>query len=471
MKLRVPVLLSCLAVTAACSGPEAGPAPRVILITCDTLRADHVGVYGYPRETTPNLDAFAREGIVFEEAYATSSATNPSMVSLFTGRMPDELGATERNLRYLPAEASTLAEILSHAGIPTAAVVSNWVLRANSERPEAGVSQGFAHFDDDMKDPEPRDGKFERRAPGTTNAAIHWLEQRPGDRFFLWVHYQDPHGPYTPPERLVRDFQRSYRTKRLLRLNSINSGLKGIPKYQQLWKRRDAGFYSDRYDAEIRYFDEELGRLLGWLRDEGLYEDSLILFTADHGEALGEHDHWFSHGHALHRELVRVPFIIRYPEGAVRPTVPRDADGYRRAAVPVAHLDVWATVLEAFGLPEVPSRGTSLFTVDLPPTRMLPQILYRPLEGGWRTYLALSDGRYRLLVTGRHRGLYDIREDPGEQRNLARKRPDVVQRLESLYADFLAAVPKLELPEGPEMELEGEALEAMRALGYVDDKK
>jgi arylsulfatase A-like enzyme len=182
-----PVLLS-LGCLAGCGGAE-HPPRAVILITCVTLRADRLGLYGYARPTSPNLDALGREARVYDSAWSTAPLTGPALAALLTGRAPEELELAD-NRSVLAAEATTLAERLSAAGVDTAAVVSNWVLRRRPELPGAGVQQGFADYDDRMQSPEPaRPELKERKAPETSDAALAWLDGHAGARpFFLWIH-------------------------------------------------------------------------------------------------------------------------------------------------------------------------------------------------------------------------------------------------------------------------------------------
>jgi arylsulfatase len=451
------VLAAALAgALAACGNPRAHPVRAVILLSCDTLRADRLGAYGYPHHTSPNLDAFARESVVFERAYATAPHTNPALSSLFTSRMPDEIGVSGGNRALMPPGIVTLAERLRGAGIATAAVVSNWALRrAAPELGDSGLAQGFAHYDDHMGSADGlRSGHFERLAGDTTDAAIAWLETRRGDPapFFLWVHYQDPHGPYQPPpELLARDTPHPEAGRRLP-IGDSQSGHGQIPAYQEIAGETRASVYLDRYDGEIRFFDRELGRLLDWLRRAGLYEGSLIVFTADHGESLGEHDYWFSHEEHIFDESVRVPLIARFPAGWEQPP----------ASALVSHLDIQPTVLAFFGVPAAPGRGTSFLAGALPADRVVAHTL-APADST-RRWEGVSDGRYRLLV---HRGrtlLFDLERDPAELHDLAAAEPERVRALQDRHREFAAPA----IVEGVDLPLDAAARRALEALGYLE---
>jgi len=459
---------------ASCDRPQNGTSDRierVVLVCCDTLRADRLGVYGYPYDLSPNLDRFARECVVFDGAWSTAPATSPAMSTLFTGRYPDELGVRGNRVQ-MPPEIRTLPETLRTAGIETAAVVSNWVLSRENAAPGAGVAQGFGHFDDRMtsnwreqrggatggRDPhEAATALPDRGAPDTTDAAIEWLEARRGDRFFLWVHYQDPHGPYTPPEEDIVAVDRPLTDESPLQLGNRQAGFGKLPLYQALGDARHPEFYRIRYDAEIRYFDRELGRLLEELERRELMDGTLLVVTADHGESLGEHDHWFAHGQHIHGEVVRIPLIVRYPEGAPTPNATLE-DGYRRVERIVSLTDIAPTILQAFGLRPEPGHGVSLLTRELPPFRPLAQ-----MGAGW---YGITDGRYRVQWNqDREIRLYNLETDPGETRDLSTREPARVRALMESFEAARSRVPSLDVQgvKTPEKETNERALDA---LGY-----
>lgn len=449
--------LALLVPTPACERTRpAAPVRRVILVSCDTLRADRLGCYGYARPTTPNVDAFAREAVLFESAWSTAPLTNPAMSCLLSGKIPDEIGVARGNHVMMPPEVVTLPEILSDAGVETAGVISIAVLtRPPARFGAAGVAQGFRTYDDDLREPEPNRPYLQRSGEATTDAAIRWLSADPSRAdhpFFLWVHYQDPHGPYTPREPWASQFAAPAPDgEPELPLGATESGRGQIPSVQIVGGERHASSYRNRYDAEVRQFDEAFGRLLAWLRDHGLYEDSLIVLTADHGESLGEHGVWFAHGENLHAEELAVPLVLRAPGG------PR---GVRRTE-PACHLDLWPTVLEAFGLPPRPNRGTSLLGSSLTRDRLLPHSLGKLGEPGRST--AVTTGRWRLLLEdGAKPRLYDRTADREELRDLAPDEPAIVRELLRACGTVFGT----RAPASPEL-LDPEKEKALRALGYT----
>ena len=468
---RAPAaLMALLAAAPGCErAPQAGPpaARAVVLITCDTLRADLLGAYGQTRPTTPGLDAFAREALLFESAYATAPWTQPALSSLHTGQMPEEIGAAPGNLRMMPTEVVTLAEVLRAHGIATAAVVSNNLLARPAERwGDVGLAQGFAHYDDRMLARELNRDMPERGAADTTDAAIAWLrsfqEKGAAQPFFLWVHYQDPHGPYTPPAEVARAFDGEHPPEPRLPLGKTMSGKGQIPRYQVLGDEQRPGVYSDRYAAEVHYFDAHLARLLEWLRQAGWYDEALIVFTSDHGESLGEGDHWFCHGEGLQREVVRVPLLVRFPGGALpgrSPTAPARDSGL------AGHVDVWPTVLASLGVAVPPRRGHSLWR-EHPPERVLGHA-FLPAPGKGTPLWAVTDGRYRVLwTTDATPQLFDHATDPGETRDLMGVRPDLAR---ALLERWNAGGPATRV-QGKDVDLDAATKRAMQQLGYIESQ-
>ena len=467
---RRAVSLLLLPLLAGACGQGARPARNVILITCDTLRPDRLGVYGCDRPTSPRLDAFAREAVVFDTAYSSAPWTRPALSSLMTGRYPEEVGAAPSNVRRMPAEVETLAERLAAHGLATAAVVSNGLIRRPPpEQGDVDLAQGFQDYDDRMTSREAHRDMPERGAAQTTDAALAWLEQHEAKGnapFFLWVHYQDPHGPYTPPPSLAESFDRTPTSEPELPLGKTMSGLRQIPFYQVLLSlagkpEQRPSVYRDRYDAEIAYFDSQLGRLLDGLAARAWWPDALVIVSADHGESLGEHEHWFCHGESVAVEAVRVPLLVRFPRGESGPQA-RDVGGVRRVDALVGHVDVAPTVLEALGLPAEGGRGVSLLRSAPPAERVLFQSFLPPDEK--RLEWAATDGRWRAMwgFDGVVR-LFDHAQDPREEHDLAGEQPQIAERLKSSYQSALHGG-----VEGVQVPMDEAALRDLRALGYAE---
>ena len=457
--LPVAVALTIAGVYAASAAPAA--APNVVLVSIDTLRADHCSAYGYAKETTPRLERLAREGVQFDTAYTPMPTTGPAHASLLTARYPRSHGVL-KNGHVLAADRTTLAEVLERAGYDTIAVVSSFVLHDRF-----GFAQGFARYDDrfpptrvsapvsEFRKDIDIEGGFYRQARDTTNQAIARLRARSGDRpFFLWVHYFDPHQPYDPPAEYVQALARSDRG------GGATADASG-PGDERLRRQIAA------YDAEIRYTDHEIGRLLDHLDEEVGRERTLVVVTADHGEGLMQHG-WMGHGVHLHEELVRVALLLRWPGH-----VPAG----RRLAAPVGLIDVAPTIL---GLLEIPPGDLAAQGIDLSPavrgagTPAADRPMYfqrrsykTPTHNGRDTrypMFAIRQGRWKYVEDGPGAALYDLESDPGELTDVRASEPQVAATL----ARELRAWHETEEKLPPQHAIAPEDGERLRALGYVE---
>ncbi len=430
-----------------------------MLIVVDTLRADHLGVYGYARPTSPHIDAFAARSVVFERAFAPSSWTAPSMGSMFTGEWPSRHRAGElkrsdegrivlengRKVFAKPSRAhAMLAETLASAGFATGAVVTNEVLVGGS-----GFERGFADF-----------GELGHaaRGPEVTRAALAWLDAR-GDRpFFLWVHYFDPHLPYdaTPP------FAGSFTKRLATRLETPVTKPQPIRELVPPPGPADRRYLNAAYDEEIALVDAAVGELLEGLEARGLDERALVILTSDHGEELFEHG-GFEHGHALHRELVHVPLVVHAPGWLV----PGPVDE------PVSLVDVYPTILEALGIEHRmdgparslsgPARGEP--AVGAPRALLLESLLYGHDRVG------LVEWPYKLVVGPRaERRLFDLENDPEELKPLKQEAPtrDRAQRMQTAL-EALRAEARAGRPPREDRALDEETKRQLGALGYLEE--
>ncbi len=342
--------------------PDPGhPGQSVLLITIDTLRADHLSCYGYPEETSPGIDQFLAGGTRFHHAYATSSRTAPSHVSLMTGLYPSFTTVDVENGQFpLNAEVITLAEIAREAGLRTAAVVSNPVLGRR-----LNLHQGFEIYNDTFPRAVAGRGQRERIAEDAVDAALELIRKFSKERFFIWIHIQDPHGPYDAPGYHGNRPDSDGDDGPLLPPGEDHSGYRAIPRYQLLGSELRLTEYIRRYEDEIRYFDRHMGRLFGFMEQKGLLENTLVAFTADHGEAFGEDEFYCAHGHGSGLDQTRVPL------GFVGPGV---ASGVTLTEA-VSAVDVFATLLEALGLDgpdDTQSRSllTAMISGDEPEARV-----------------------------------------------------------------------------------------------------
>ena len=405
------------------SGCGAAPPPAggpVVLVVVDTLRPDHLGLYGHSRDTSPELDAWAQAGRVYERAWSTSSWTLPSVASLFTGRLPSAHGAVavlplpRENPLFgrLPDAIPTLAERFSRAGYATAAFVTNPYLK-----PLLGLDRGFDVYDYAAASQSPG-----RRADSMVERALSWIDTSSQRPFFLLLHLIDPHMDYAAPPPQRGRFTQGETSRLELPVGSASSLREGRfpkPAGGAELGPEDWSFVSAAYDEEIAFVDAQLGRLRRGLEKRGILERGIVAFTADHGEEFFEHG-GFEHGHSLHEEVVRVPLV--FWGAGVRA-------GRERA--PVSLADVADTLLEGAGLsaPEG-SQGVSLWPnlsrgePIAERTLHFQDVLYGEDRRGavrWPWKAVVSD------ATGSE--YWNLEEDPGEQVLPTGKIPPAVARL------------------------------------------
>jgi arylsulfatase A-like enzyme len=362
---------------------DPGAAPLVIVYLVDTLRADHLPLYGYARDTAPELSRFAADAVVFDQAIASSSWTKPSVASLFTSLLPRDHGCVQFYTPLDPA-LTTLGERLHEHGYGTGAVVVNQLVLAKNMH----FDQGFDHFEAPLSP---------RRAEQVVDAAFRFLDARRGQPTFLYLHTMDAHTPYLPPPPFDRRFPPHPEPGR------------AAAEPSDYRAPQDLARIVAQYDGAIAYGDREFGRLLQGLRERGLYDRATIVFLSDHGEELLDHGGWV-HGHTLYDELVRVPLVVKHPAR-------REAG--RRVARQVQLLDVLPTILTSQRLP-VPDgiAGRALdesFTASGPERPAVLETKYREhVAYGART----SETKYvSHLYPARQELVFDLRRDPGESRS------------------------------------------------------
>jgi len=452
VSLRRAGLALSAAVLTGCSAAPSGPqrAARVVLVSIDTLRWDHVGASRAGLPLTPSLDALAAAGVSFDDALANCTVTRSSHASMLTGLYPWRHGIPD-NSGTLRPEATTAAEHLRDGGVTTAAVVSSFPMRE--------LTRGFATFHQAFDGHDPNRANEPVGSPeATTKAALDWLRKHRAGPFFLFVHYFPPHGPYTAPERF-RLPSLETPTGAELPVSRVNYEHGAIPAYQRLGENLDPGLYRARYAAHVRYADHHLGRLIGALREMGLYEDAAVIVTSDHGESLGERGWHFCHGNLTYREQSAVPLVVKLPGGARAGT---------RVAAPVQGVDLFPTVLELMGVPAPPGRdGRSLLAAldgEIPSDRVrftqsgdAEQLSV--VSGAWKfTRVA---GKPRYLETGHpRRTLFRLDRDPAEAENLVDAEALVASRLEDAADRSFTGF-------GPSQPLDPATEERLRALGYV----
>jgi arylsulfatase A-like enzyme len=460
----IPTALAAalLLLAPGCGRREAAPenrGPNIVLIVVDAMRADRLSCYGYDRPTSPNLDALAAEGVLFTDAMAQGAETVTSIPSLLTGRLPREHGVLwvqlDGKVYSGPGlRLPTLAEMLKKHGYVTAAISASPLVG-----PGIGVDRGFDYFDQECG----RVSVWQLKSADKLNQRAQlWLDRyRPGQGpFFLYLHYLDTHNQYRPPSAFAAFGRPGYTS----RDNQVNADYNDVFDPQQ-WtpvtdralaehglSRRDVERLSDLYDGEVACADHYIGELLLRLKHLGLYDDTIIVVTADHGEAFLEHQE-IKHGGSLYQELLRVPLILRLP----------GLRGGQEVQELVEGIDLVPTLLDAAGIKTSAKMSGHSYDQALvrgekiPPRIGLAELPSRKME-------AVRDGSLKLIASPGGVELYDLSQDPGEKRNLVAARPDEVARLEGDLREVLAQHPPA--PEGTQPASERE-LEALRALGYL----
>lgn len=457
--------------TAACSSGSAPTGPSVLLVTVDTLRADGLGCYGYPLDVSPAVDRLAAEGVLFEDATAAWPKTRPSLAAILSGSWPRTTGMRHQEaLRALPDDLTLLPESFQEAGYQTAGVVANYNVGRSF-----GFQQGFDHFveawlagwaqEHGARPYENAAGRVKEYTDAgiVTDEALAFLEERDSQRpFFLWVHYMDPHGPYVPPAEYRDLFEGEHAP--------APRPLAEIPEYQRLVENGEAvvdlGRYRRRYDQEIRDFDDQLGRLRGFLEREGLWDELVVAFVADHGESFGEHDYVLEHGKYAYQASARVPMIL------AAPGLPRNL----RVDRPVSTIDLAPTILALAGLAAPASDGVSLEALARGGGGPSSPVVVEAGTYQDPTQLAVRDGSWKL-VRARSRAdqagmggewlLFDLSNDPHEEHDRSSEQPARVQGMASALERWLAGVRQTH-GTGQAVELGATESAILRDLGYVD---
>ena len=401
-------------------------APRnILLITIDTLRADHLGCYGYSPIHTPTIDSLAREGIRFEWAFTPVPITLPSHASILTSLYPYTHGVLNNGEYQLSASIKTLPQILQPYGFATAAFVGAFVLSK-----QFGLTQGFDLYDDEISPTGEKVNEAfplynERKGEKVTKAALQWLQEKNPKRFFMWVHYFDPHTPYDPPQPFKSE-------------------------------------YSDRlYDGEIAYTDQCVTALLQELKKQNILKDTLVVLVGDHGQGLGEHKE-MTHGIFLYDATMRVPLLFRYP-GLEAGIVPLK---------PVKTLDIPPTILEMLKIP-IPSewQGESLFPYfyqsHLSPREnpvIFLETIFPEANFGWSPLQGIRTRQWKYIKAPRPE-LYNLQTDPAELTNVIDQYPKQAQDLKYRLQKLLNTLPSPQ--KNQTVPMNEETRKRLQSLGYV----
>ena len=397
------------------------PRPNVLVITMDTTRADHLSCYGYQKIKTPFIDAVAKEGVLFEEAFSVQPVTLPSHCSIFTGKYPFRHGVRDNNIYRLSKANLTLAEILKEHGYITAAFVSSYILDH-----QFGLNQGFQLYNDRFLKPKKR-GRLpvDRRAVEVSILASKWLQINrktlKKNSFFLWLHYYDPHADYDPP-----------------------------PPYREVYP-------GSPYDGEIAYMDDWIGYFFRELKRENLWENTVVVLVADHGESLGEYGEK-THGIFIYRATTHVPLIIRYPK-KLPPGL--------RIKERVSTVDIVPTLLELLHLKtEAGLDGKSLLPLIKGKKPGYPRIIYSeafiPRSFNWSELKGIREGEY-FFIQAPTPELYKVKSGEREQNNLIQDYPQIAAAMEKRLLSLIKSGSKA---KAEPVAVTEDMIERLKSLGY-----
>lgn len=424
----------CVALPGGCRNNQKSAAkPNVLIITVDTLRADRLGVYGDKDGLTPNIDALAKDGVIFAQAISQVPLTLPSHAAIFTGTYPFHNGVEDFTAQPLSGKFRTLAESFKANGYATGAVVSSFVLDRSW-----GLARGFDDYDDAFSGQQfvQKDlGLVERRGDASVDRAIRWLGANVGKSFFFWLHLYDPHSPYDPPEPFATKFKKA------------------------------------PYDGEVAYSDSQLGRLFAWLKQppHDVYDNTVVVFLSDHGESLGEHGEK-EHGFFIYNSTVHVPLIVK-------PALSEKIAPDRTIAAAVESIQVGPTVLQLAGLHDPIE---TQFDAD----SLLPfltgqrtnaersaysETVYPRNSFGWSALRGVETDRLQYIEAPRPE-LYDLQADSAERANVAEPQAETAARMLNEVNNRLTRYKPASASSGNSGGANPEVLEKLRSLGYVGYK-
>ncbi len=458
-------------VVVGCSSSERWESPNIVLISLDTLRADHTSIYGYPKEITPHLAQLAREAAIFDNGYTPASHTLLAHASMMTALYPETHGVIERS-NTIASDDTLLAQVLHQAGYRTVAFINGGYLD-----PKYGFDRGFDVYD------FAHDIKEGRSAEVTNQAIFEWLSEYEGRPFFLFAHYFDIHSDW---EYLPYESAPTYKSKFVGPApDGFRAGdgkifasrfLGKMNKEKLLYTDAERDYVKSLYDAGIAYTDFHIGALIDKLREVNLLDRTIIIIVSDHGEEFQEH------GNMLHtqvfEEVVRIPFLISFPEMRGSPQRSCRTDGKswrtfkaRRIETAAELVDLMPTIADCIGIP-ISSRiqGQSLMKLLEGDDQLNDRPVFVRNSSG--SQMGIRKGKWKLIhamKSGRS-FLYDLKDDPGERENLAKRYPEraevLLRELESWREESHLA----RSDDRRDVEVSDEVIKALEALGYVEGK-
>ncbi|MBI2135146.1 sulfatase [Candidatus Woesearchaeota archaeon] len=452
---------------------------NVILIVVDALRFDHLGIGGYGRDTSPNIDKLAKKGTIFPNAYCPLPRTDPSMMSIFTGMYPHNHGIRLVANNKADASLATLAETLKNHAYKTAFIGGFGVH-------DHALEKGFDDFNlmgwkirskikrTIFKAYNPSNYYGEARQ--YTDIAVNWIRKNSKNKFFLCVHYEDLHWPYEAPKPFEHMFDPEYGGNH--DFNTVNHGkfsrgelIFGKAKLP----KEEIEHAIAHYDGGIRYIDAQIHRLLGCVESHGLDDDTLIILTADHGENFGEHNFYFQHGASLYEPSLKVPMILNHSK-----SIPRGKIISQR----VRNFDIMPTVLDILGIPILDKidgasllpliKGEGKKTLNFIFAESIEEhfkgnerVFFPGIKGKWR---AMIEGDWKIIYIPHPKNdifeLYNLREDPQEKNDLIGKEKEIASKMKEKILDFLK--PQSNEGDANITNLAEKSKKLLRKIGYLE---
>ena len=438
------------------------PPPNVILIIIDTVRKDHFSCYGYQRETTPRIDEFAKEAVKFENAIAPSPWTLPSIASILTGLWPhrhlagypvkdEETG--QEGLTYLSESAVSIAEVLLQQGYQTVGFFQNPFVD-----PAFRLNRGF-----ELYDYFPGDNLHIRRADQVIGLASRWLERyrRWKKPFFMVVHIFDPHLAYDPPSEFALPYVYEYKGDLRIPFAPDEEELNKIRQGKITYSSKDKNFIIGLYDGELSFVDHWVGEFFDYLKEKKIYDNSLIILTADHGEEFWEHNS-FEHGHSLYQEVLLVPLLIRFPGGENAGLVVKEY---------VSLVDIAPSILAYLGIEtSFPANGRSFISMPGAVIRPFPRPVISELNRIGPPLQCIIKEPYKLILNTQSGKIeiYNLEKDPGEKENLFGKKlsypPEIIDQIRATANKIQELKSQNQLKKA---NLDQETLKKLKSLGYL----
>ena len=417
--------------------------PNIILIVIDTLRADHLSCYGYERNTTPNIDELANEAIVFEKCYSVAPWTTPSIGSLFTAQYASVLGIKKEPVK-LKKNFLTLAEVLNEYGYETKGIISHLFISS-----KLNFNQGFSSFDEENI----KDYKYVS-SPSITAKAISFIKSNLNNKFFLFLHYFDPHNDYILHKEYnyFPDYKGPFYS---------GQGILELRKFAPRMSRDDVEFIKSLYDSEISFTDLYIGKLINWLKKVKLYNKTLLVLTADHGEEFLERgDYYIGHAKTLYKELIHVPLIIKLPYQCFP----------ARIKQAVSLVDLMPTILDIVGLKIPKNYKHSGKIIKLSNSNIInyerDTIFFETKR--LSTLIGVVKGKWKCILNLRSDkvSLYDLEKDPLEKINLSQEFPQISQELVQEINKWRYFVLSRKVKR-EKVEFTDQQKEILRSLGYI----